>query len=70
MAYKRARPAPLDASGPERGRPELFDPWGGKPAADPEPPAAELLDHGKDGKPAKGDAGPLAAGRECADGRR
>ncbi len=43
-----------------------FDPRGGKPAADPDAKAEELLDQHRSGQAARGDAGPEAAGKDKA----
>ena len=59
---------PRDAPDPWGTGEEPFHPEGGKPAADPDKAAAELLAHANDGPRASGDAGPTAAVRNRTDG--
>ena len=60
---------PRDAPGPWGTGEEPFDPEGGKPAANPEKAAADLLAHSKDGEPIVGQAGPEATRDESKTGR-
>ena len=54
---------PEDAPQPWGTGEKPFHPDGGKPAADPEAKAEELLAQHRSGRAAEGDAGPEAAGK-------
>ncbi len=70
QGFKAAGPGNLHGIPPEDSPGDAgldlkpFHPEGGRPAQDPEAMAQRVLDQGREGPPASGDAGPLAAGKK------